>query len=144
MNFSRYLPLRSAWLFPRARWNITVNKCSLQSPCYALLWELVIPKNNDFVRSIAYGQVKLHLFWATEKITVRIKLSNVGIPWQRDRSGHRPQPQLHFHQNHSLWFGYRILRLSENSVFWAHFRKRLFALCKSRTLTKSELCQTGW
>ena len=70
-NFSRYLCLRSTWLFPKARWDITVNTYKLHPPCYALPWELVIPKNNNFIGSIAHRQVKLHLFTAIETITAR-------------------------------------------------------------------------
>ena len=107
-----------------------------------LLWELVIPKNNDFIGSIAYGQVKLHLFWATEKITARIKLPNVGIPRQRDRSTD---------YSHNYIF---ITTIPCDSVIgYLDFLKTLFSeltlgnafsrFDKSRTLTKAELCQTG-
>ena len=143
MNFSPYLCLRSTWLFPKARWNITVNTCRLHSPCYALLWELVLPKNNDFIGSIAYSQVKLHLFWVTEKITARIKLPNVGFPRQRDRTTD---------QSHNYIF---IKTIPFDSVIrYLDFLKTLFSeltlgnafsrFNKSCTLTNADLCQTGW
>ena len=107
-----------------------------------LLWELAIPKNNDFIGSIAYSQVKLHLFWATEKITAQIKLSSVGFPRQRDRTTDH---------SHNYIF---IKNIPCDSVIgYLDFLKTLFSelilentfsrFDKSRTLTKAELCQTG-
>ena len=103
----------------------------------------MIPKSNDFVRLIAYGQIKLHLFWATEKITARIKLPNVGFPRQRDRT-----------TDHSHNYIFIKTIPCDSVIGYLDFLKTLFSeltlgnafprFDKSRTFTKADLCQTGW
>ena len=139
MNFSRYLRLRSAWLFPKARWDITVNTCRLHSPCYALLWELVSPKNNDFLGSIAHSQVKLPFLgnWKDNSA----KLPNLGFSRQRDRI-----------TDHSHNYIFIKTIACDSIIGHLDFLKTLFSeltlgnaflrFDKSRTLTKADLSQT--